>query len=922
VQEQSIFIEALEKADPAARAAFLDLVCAADFALRQRIERLLQRHEQAGRFLEPPARDLAVTPDEPVSEHPGTVIGPYKLLEQIGEGGFGVVFMAEQQQPIRRKVALKIVKPGMDTRQVVTRFEAERQALALMDHPNIAHILDGGQTASGRPYFVMELVRGIPITEFCDQRRLSVRQRLELFQSVCQAVQHAHHKGIIHRDLKPSNILVTLHDDKAVVKVIDFGIAKAVGQQLTDKTLFTNFAQMIGTPLYMSPEQAQLSGMDVDTRSDVYSLGVLLYELLTGTTPFDQERLRTVGYDEIRRLIREEEPPRPSTRLSTLAQAATVASVNRRSDPKRLCQLLRGELDWIVMKALEKGRNRRYESASALAADVQRYLNGERVLACPPSAGYRLRKFVRQHRGPVVAASLVVLVLVGGVLGTAWGLIRAEAALQDAVSAQHAEAARAKGERRAKEEAQESEAETQAVIDFVEKKIIAAPRPEGQEGGLSHEVTLRKALTSALPDVAKSFADKPLIAARLRMTLGASFWYLGDFTIAAEQAQAARTLYTQHRGPDHPDTLKTMHLLAMCYYELGRHNDALKLIQETLALRTAKLGPDHKDTLASMNNVAIGYQALGRHADALQLYEETLPLLKAKVGPNHRVTLMIMNNMAFTLDALDRHGDALKLREKTLALMKNKHGADHPDTLWTMMSLANSYESAGRLTDALELHEKTLALRKIKLPPNHPDTLWSMNNLARTYAALGRHADALKLREETLARRQDKLGPNHPDTLWSMWTVADSLSKLDRGVEAVPIIDDCLKRVASKVVDKRLIPHLVESRLRHFEKTKDVAGCRQTAEIWEQLQRTDAGSLYNAACFRAVTAAVIRGNDTSEKGAKDAAAEADRAMARLTQAVAAGYKNLAHLKTDRDLDALRGREDFKQLVAAVAAKQK
>jgi WD40 repeat protein len=354
------------------------------------------------------------------------VIGPYKLLEQIGEGGFGIVFMALQQHPVRRKVAFKVLKPGMDTRQVVARFEAERQALALMDHPNIAHVFDGGESASGRPYFVMELVRGIPITDFCDQNHLPIRERLELYVTVCQAVQHAHQKGIIHRDLKPSNILVTLHDDKAVVKVIDFGIAKATGQQLTEKTLFTNFAQLIGTPLYMSPEQAQLSGLDIDTRSDIYSLGVLLYELLTGTTPFDKERLRTADYEEILRIIREEDPAKPSTRISTLGQAATAMSAKRKSDPGRLAQLCRGELDWIVMKALEKDRNRRYESASAFAADVQRYLHDEAVQACPPSAGYRFRKFARRNKTAAVMASLLFGMLVVGiaVLGVSYAQVR------------------------------------------------------------------------------------------------------------------------------------------------------------------------------------------------------------------------------------------------------------------------------------------------------------------------------------------------------------------------------------------------------------------------------------------------------------------------------------------------------------------
>src|SRR3989475_5751467 len=356
MNERNIFVAALQRSNAANRSAFLDEACAGDKGLRSQVEALLREHDQLGSFLESPAHSPAATLDEPITERPGTVIGPYKLLEQIGEGGFGVVFMAEQTHPVRRKVALKVLKPGMDTRQVVARFEAERQALALMDHPNIAHVFDGGETETGRPYFVMELVRGIPITDFCDQNHLTPRQRLELVLSTCHAVQHAHHKGIIHRDLKPTNVLVTLHDGTPVPRVIDFGIAKATGQQLTDKTLFTNFSQMVGTPLYMSPEQAEMSGLDMDTRTDIYSLGVLLYELLTGTTPFDKERLRTAAYDEIRRIIREEEPAKPSTRMSTLGQVVVTVSANRMSDPKRLRQLLRGELDCIVMKALEKDR--------------------------------------------------------------------------------------------------------------------------------------------------------------------------------------------------------------------------------------------------------------------------------------------------------------------------------------------------------------------------------------------------------------------------------------------------------------------------------------------------------------------------------------------------------------------------------------
>ena len=392
MSEEEIFHQARARTDPDERAAYLEQACGGDASLRASVEALLRADVGATSFMDQPPQDVDATLDVPIGEGPGTVIGPFKLLEPIGEGGFGVVFLAEQTQPVRRKVALKVLKPGMDTRQVVARFEAERQALAIMDHPNIAKVHDGGATPSGRPYFVMELIKGMPITDFCDQSHLTPRQRLELFLPVCHAVQHAHQKGIIHRDLKPSNVLVVMHDMTPVPKVIDFGVAKALGQELTEKTLHTGLAQMIGTPLYMSPEQAGQSALDIDTRSDIYSLGVLLYELLTGTTPITKERFQRAAYDEIRRIIREETPPRPSARLSDSKDSLPSISARRDIEPAKLTKLVRGDLDWIVMKALEKDRNLRYETANGLAMDVQRYLGEEPVLACPPSAGYRLRK--------------------------------------------------------------------------------------------------------------------------------------------------------------------------------------------------------------------------------------------------------------------------------------------------------------------------------------------------------------------------------------------------------------------------------------------------------------------------------------------------------------------------------------------------
>ena len=431
-----IFVNALEEASSESRAAYLDEICGGDADLRQQVDALFAAHGQAGSFLNRPIAEPAVTGPPEVftaaygndKQSIGTVLaGKYKLLEPIGGGGMGTVYMAQQTQPVKRLVAVKVIKAGMDSKSVLARFDAERQALAMMDHANIARVFDAGATSEGQPFFVMELVKGVPITKFCDDRKLPPRDRLALFVQVCQAIQHAHQKGIIHRDIKPSNVLVAMYDDRAVPKVIDFGVAKATGSQLTDHTLVTNFGAVVGTPEYMSPEQASFNQMDVDTRSDVYALGVMLYELLTGATPVDRQSLGQAAVMEILRIVREVEPPRPSDRLSTSNALPSIAA-NRQTEPAKLTMLMRGELDWVVMKALEKDRARRYDTANALARDVQRYLADEIVEARPPSAGYRLRKFVRRYKGRVIAASLLFLALVGGIVGTSWGLIEATTA--------------------------------------------------------------------------------------------------------------------------------------------------------------------------------------------------------------------------------------------------------------------------------------------------------------------------------------------------------------------------------------------------------------------------------------------------------------------------------------------------------------
>jgi serine/threonine protein kinase len=698
LDEQAVFEVARKIGVSEAREAYLLQVCGGDAAIERRVRALLRAYDEGAEFLESPAASLVTALEEPMRERRGMAIGPYRLLEQIGEGGMGLVFMAEQERPVRRKVALKVLKPGLDTRQVVARFEAERQALALMDHPHIAKIHDAGTTESGRPYFVMELVRGVPITEFCDERRLTPRQRLEQFVLVCRAVQHAHQRGIIYRDLKPSNVLVTLHDTVAVPKVIDFGIAKATTERLTEQTLFTHFAQMVGTPLYMSPEQAEMNGLDVDTRSDVYALGVLLYELLTGTTPFESDTLKKVGYDEMRRIIREEEPPMPSRRLSTLsAERQSTMSERRGVDCRQLGRLLRSDLDWVVTRALEKDRNRRYESASALAADVERYLADEPVEAGRPSNAYRLRKFVRRNRRLLAVTGLFALVLVVATAISTWQAVKAREAQRKSEVAES--------------RATNGAAIAQAVNDFLLGDLLgqvdSLPKFGNELSGFP-DLTVREAMDRAAAKIGERFQDQPLIEAAIRTVIGQGYQSLGKHQLAVGQLEQAIKLRQAHLGSEHPDTLASTSSLAGAYMWAGRHSDAIALRQQILEYRKARLGPDHPETLDCVCALAEAYHLASRCEMSIPLLEQTLEKQRTVYGPTHPATVGTMQQLAWNYSEARRYSESLALHQEVLDAFKSANSPGQEPPIRWLITFGLTCQRAGKLDQADPLLRQAL----------------------------------------------------------------------------------------------------------------------------------------------------------------------------------------------------------------------
>ncbi len=720
--------------------------------------------------------DPTEMPDESVNrsaggqapaENAGSHIGRFRLLEKIGEGGFGTVWMAEQSDPVQRVVALKIIRIGMHTREFIARFEQERQALALMDHPGIAKVFDAGTTDNGRPFFVMELVQGVPITKFCDGKKLPIAGRLELFIEVCRAVQHAHQKGIIHRDIKPSNVMVTLDGDRPVPKIIDFGIAKATQGKLTDETVFTRAEQFIGTPVYMSPEQAGMLP-DIDTRSDIYALGVLLYELLTGKPPFDPKSLVAAGHDEMRRIIREVEPPKPSSRLSTLSAGERTALANsRRLESAKLNRSVAPDLDWIVMKAIDKDRARRYETVNGLASDVQRFLADEPVSATPPSAVYKFKKFARRNRAAVTAAAAIAVVLIAATIVSTWQAVRARAAEGLA------------GERLAeKDEALE---EANDVVRFMDEMLRTSdPSPDGKA------ITFAEVLAAAAKKLETGLDDGPFD--RMRAVIANAYLNQGFYREAIplfEQVVEYRAAAIERYGPEHPVTLDAMRALSNAYREAGRTSEALVLRDKLLVFSRRVNGPEHPDTLAFMNILTNSLFDVGRRREALEIQEESLRLCCKVLGREHPTTLQAMFGLATYYYDAGRRVEALALLEELLPLYRRNSDPEGSDTLQVMSSLARSYLDAGRREDALKINEEVLTHRRNVTGPEHETTIRAMRNLAASYADAGRREEAQGLQQEAWQLGLKVSGEEHPATFAAMGELASFYAVVGRLDEAL-----------------------------------------------------------------------------------------------------------------------------------------
>jgi serine/threonine protein kinase len=703
--------------------------------------------------LDSEADEVAPTPIDQLIESPGGQVGRYKLLSVLGEGGMGIVYLAEQQEPVRRQVALKVIKPGMDSRRVIARFEAERQALAILDHPSIAHVYDAGMTEAGRPYFVMEYVKGLTITEHCDRHKLTIEERLNLFRQVCLAVQHAHQKGIIHRDIKSSNILISIQDNQAIPKIIDFGVAKALAQPLTEQTLATEESQLLGTPEYMSPEQAEMTSVDIDTRSDIYSLGVLLYVLLTGALPFDSDTLRTGGIDSIRQIIREKDPKTPSTRLSSLGEEAGKIAEKRCTDVAALAKCLHKELEWIPLKAMRKERTERYRSASEFADDIENYITGAPLIAGPLTAAYRFKKFLRRNRALVTGIAAILAVLIAGVVVSTVFAIRAE--------------------RQAKI--------SQAVNEFLKEDLIRSVDPHVAQG---REVTVRSWLDAASESLEGRFDNEPLVEASIRETLGNTYRNLGDFEAAERHLRSVVQIRRDELGKEHPQTIYSCFQLCGALWEAGRTAEAHPLCLETVERSKRVLGKEHRTTLRSMNILALTHDNLADYNEAEQLFREILETSRKAFGQTDMITILAVGNLANVIKRTGRYEEAEPLSLKALELRRQVLGEDHPYAIDSLRSLGVLRAEQQRYEEAEKLLTESLEKRRRVQGSEHKRTIHNMVLLGWVYTEQQRYSEAEALLLNAFELSYRVLGPLDQITIESLGKIIELYEAWDKPEKA------------------------------------------------------------------------------------------------------------------------------------------
>ena len=800
------------------RDASLTRLCGSNFDLSRAVGALLRAHGEAGEFLEPPRVDISAllssVPDDRADSLLGTRVDRYELRELLGEGGFGTVYVAEQLEPVRRMVALKLIKPGMDTRQVIARFEAERQALALMTHENIARVLDGGQTSAQRPYFVMELVRGEPITRFCAGRQLPVAARLELLLPVCRAVHHAHQKGLIHRDLKPSNVLVESQDDRAVPKVIDFGVAKAIGGAAGEHTIWTVAQQMVGTPAYMSPEQLD-GNADVDVRSDVYALGVLLYEMLVGVTPIDASRLSKLGLADLQRLVREFDPPRPSTRLLERSVAEGAAAIMTYAGERdSLRRTLRGDIDWIVMKCLEKDRSRRYGSASDLAADIERYLRNEPVSAGPPTAAYRLRKFAARHRGLLVAVALVALTLIGGLAASLVGFVAAGRARDEAQRNRLLADRRADESRAAAQRADGLSRFLQEILSY------ADPRQSGRQ-----EMTLRDALNRAVERMDRgALRDQPRTEAAARLTIGRALREQADYAAAQAQLDAALRMTRELYGDADVALADALQESATLKKALSDRSGAICQLEEAVQISRARRSADDPKMVTLLSDLAVALSDDKRNGEAEKLLREALAVARRADYADEVSRAEVLNNLAGVLFAGQRTDEAEPLYREAISINRRLLGEASPTLATNLDNLAQLEVAKGDLVAAEAAYREALSIRRRVFSGDHPDVATSLHN----YATLLFQKQDLTGCEDALREALDMFrrvhGATHPDTQ----VVIDSLSTV---LAMRQKIDECERLMLDNFAAIEHDAAVAESR--------KAAVASRIAELYAALQRSD-----------------------------------------------------------------------------------